>query len=206
MAKFLAKMDFSATQQWLQTRLNDVDLQRVFGDLAPRHYAKASRDAAVLVPLIWRENGVSVLLTRRALHLNKHAGEVSFPGGQIDGDENASAAACREAGEEIGLQLPDAAIVGELPSYVTITGFRVRPVVALLAAPQRLKLSAGEVESVFEVPLSFFCARENYQKQTYFYEEEQRFYWRMFYAHYEIWGATAAMLRCLAQILCRERF
>lgn len=205
MAKFLPKLDFDATANWLTTALADIPEHAIFGDLAPRHYAKASREAAVLVPLVWREAGVSVLLTRRALHLKEHAGEVSFPGGQIDGDENASAAACREAAEEIGLVVPEAAILGELPSYVTITGFRVRPVVALLAAPQTLKLSAGEVESVFEVPLSFFCARQNYQKQDYFYEEEQRFYWRMFYANYEIWGATAAMMRCLAKILCRER-
>ena len=170
------------------------------------------RVAAVLVPLVVRDNGLTVLLTQRADHLNDHAGQVSFPGGRHEPfDADATATALREAQEEVGLDPSRVEILGALPDYLTGTGFRVTPVIGLVHPPFTLKADALEVAEVFEVPLAFLMNPAHHGERVFRYEGGQRRFFAMPYpraesaeaadregqvgGHYFIWGATAAMLR-----------
>lgn len=152
--------------------------------------------AAVLVPLVEHADGLHVLLTLRTAHLDHHAGQISFPGGRMEPeDADAVAAALREANEEIGIEPPQVEILGRLDDYVTITGFRVTPVVALLHQPYTLRPDPFEVADVFEVPLAFLLDRANHQRH--FRENPdgmRRYFYAMPYGERYIWGATAAML------------
>ena len=111
--------------------------------------------AAVLIPLIDRQNGLHVLLTQRAANLRDHAGQVSFPGGRIEPtDQDAWHAALRETQEEIGLAPETIEFGGYLPDHIVGTGFRVTPVVGFVQSPVKLSLATSEVAEVFEVPWS----------------------------------------------------
>ena len=169
------------------------------------------RRAAVLVPLVERPEGLSVLLTRRTDHLSSHAGQISFPGGRAEElDSSPIETALREAEEEIGLHRRHVEIIGVLPDHVTISAYRVTPVVALVQPPFALSADPGEVAEIFEVPLSFLMAGGNHQRRSVALPDgggTRRFY-AMPYKDYFIWGATAAMLRNLYHFLraltCRE--
>src|SRR5262249_20631134 len=158
--------------------------------------------AAVLVPLIERPEGLTVLLTRRSDHLQDHAGQISFPGGRVEpGDADALATALREVEEEIGLSRALVTPIGVLDTYVTRTGFEVTPVVGLVTPPLSLTPDPIEVAAVFEVPLSFILAPASRQRPSALYAGKMRclyvFPWRDYY----IWGATAGMLVNLADLL-----
>jgi len=171
------------------------------------------RVASVLVPLVVRANGLTVLLTQRADHLNDHAGQVSFPGGRQEPfDADATATALREAQEEVGLAPSRVEVLGALPDYLTGTGFCVTPVIGLVHPPFALKADALEVAEVFEVPLSFLMNPAHHEERVFRYEGGERRFFAMPYprgasleaaeegasstgSHYFIWGATAAMLR-----------
>lgn len=158
--------------------------------------------AAVLVPIVEREEELTVLLTRRTLHLTHHAGQISFPGGRIEiSDESAVAAALREVDEEIGIAPTSVELLGELPDYCTGTGFRVTPVVGLIKSPFELAIDAFEVAEVFEVPLSFLMNPANHARHKMFYRGRLREYYAMPYGDYYIWGATAGMLVSLSNLL-----
>jgi 8-oxo-dGTP pyrophosphatase MutT (NUDIX family) len=162
----------------------------------------ALRPAAVLVPLIDRAEGMSVLLTQRTAHLSAHAGQIAFPGGRIEPqDPDATAAALRETEEEIGLSRDRVTIIGRLDTYVTGTGFEVTPVVGLVAAPFALALDPFEVAEAFEVPLSFVLDPGNHRRVTRVYEERTRTFFVLPYENRYIWGATAGMLVNLAEVL-----
>jgi 8-oxo-dGTP pyrophosphatase MutT (NUDIX family) len=153
------------------------------------------RPAAVLVPVVRRESGLTVLLTRRTAHLNDHAGQISFPGGRAEpGDADAAQTALREAAEEIGLEAARVEVLGELHPYVTVTGYRVTPVVGLLTPPLELRPDDFEVAEVFEVPLKFLLDPANHQRNRVLTEGRERHYYAMPYGQYYIWGATAGML------------
>lgn len=153
------------------------------------------RPAAVLVPVVRRESGLTVLLTRRTAHLNDHAGQISFPGGRAEAaDACAAATALRETMEEIGLAAGRVEVLGELPQYVTVTGYRVTPVVGLVTPPLELQPDDFEVAEVFEVPLAFLLDPANHQSNCVRYEGGERRYYAMPYRQYYIWGATAGML------------
>lgn len=162
------------------------------------------RRAAVLVPLVERPEGLSVLLTRRTEHLSSHAGQISFPGGRAEElDSSPIETALREAEEEIGLHRRHVEIIGVLPEHVTISAYRVTPVVALVQPPFTLHADPGEVAEMFEVPLGFLMSGANHERRSVALPDgggTRRFY-AMPYKDYFIWGATAAMLRNLYHFL-----
>ena len=158
--------------------------------------------AAVLVPVVVRESGLTVLLTQRTAHLRDHAGQVSFPGGRCeDGDHGPEATALREAQEEVGIDPAQVEVIGRLPEYRTGTGFSVVPVVGLVSPPLNLKLDDFEVAEVFEPPLDFLLDTANHQRHRIEIRGEMREYWAMPWQGYYIWGATAGMLVSLRSTL-----
>ena len=160
------------------------------------------RDAAVLVPIVDRPAGLTVLLTRRSPHLPDHAGQISFPGGGIDpGDADAEAAALREAEEEIGLARRHVTLIGRLDTYLVRTGFSVVPVVGLLRPPFDLRAEAGEVDEIFEVPLPFFLEPASRLLHSRMFRGAERFFYAYPYGDYYIWGATAGILSNLCDVL-----
>ena len=160
------------------------------------------RPAAVLCGLVERAGALHVVLTRRAAHLNQHAGQVAFPGGKIDAaDPTAMDAALREAEEEIGLPPAQVRILGTLDQYQTSTGFRVTPFVGLIDPAWRPAPDPGEVEEVFEPPLEFLMDPANRQRHHHDRWGTRRHYWAMPWGDYYIWGATAGMLKGLSDRL-----
>jgi 8-oxo-dGTP pyrophosphatase MutT (NUDIX family) len=177
---------------------------RIFTERPPAH-------AAVLVPLVLRPDGLHVLLTRRTDHLRDHAGQVSFPGGRSEAfDANAAATALREAQEEVGLHADRVEVIGQMPTYATVTGFIVTPVVALVQPPFELVLDQREVAEAFEVPLQHLMDPAKHQRHVFAFDGGQRQFLSMPWQgvapdgtprEYFIWGATAAMLRNLYSLL-----
>ncbi|KAB2874836.1 MAG: CoA pyrophosphatase [Ideonella sp.] len=167
--------------------------------------------ASVLVPLVERDGGLNVLLTRRADHLHDHAGQISFPGGRADpGDASAIDTALREAREEVGLPRERVQVLGPLNTYSTVTSYVVTPVVALVWPPFELALDAFEVAEAFEVPLQFLMTPAHHHRHAAEFDGVKRQFlsmpWQGIDAQgrpheYFIWGATAAMLRNLYQFL-----
>jgi 8-oxo-dGTP pyrophosphatase MutT (NUDIX family) len=162
-------------------------------DLLPA--SDALRPAAVLVALIDRAQGASVLLTRRTEALRHHGGQISFPGGRIDpGDADPVAAALREADEEVGLARGQSSPLGYLDPFVTITGFHVFPVVATVSRDYQPRLQAAEVAEAIEVPLEFLLDPRNVNELEVDWQGRRRSLLEYRYQGHRIWGATAAML------------
>jgi 8-oxo-dGTP pyrophosphatase MutT (NUDIX family) len=160
--------------------------------------------ASVLIPLVLRAEGLSMLLTQRTAHLTDHAGQISFPGGRAeDDDASALETALRETEEEIGLNRRHIDIIGTLPDYVTGTGYRVTPVVGLVTPPFELTPDDNEVAEIFEVPLAFLMDGANHQRLSFELPEGagRRTFYAMPYERFFIWGATAGMLRNLFHFL-----
>jgi 8-oxo-dGTP pyrophosphatase MutT (NUDIX family) len=171
------------------------------GDLLPA----ALHPAAVLVGLVERPAGTTLLLTRRTDTLRHHAGQVAFPGGRIDaGDRDEVAAALREAEEEVGVRAEHAVPLGFLDPYATITGFRVVPVVARIDAGYVPRLQASEVAEVFEVPLEFVLDPANSERVGAEFRGRLRHYWQIHFGRHRIWGATAAMILNLRRFIAHE--
>jgi 8-oxo-dGTP pyrophosphatase MutT (NUDIX family) len=167
-----------------------------------QYYPAAPTPAAVLIPIVDHEDGLTVLLTQRASHLKNHAGQISFPGGRIEAaDEGPLAAALRETEEEIGLSRSRIAVLGRLSDYETVTGYRVTPVVGWVEPPFVLKPDPVEVADVFEVPLSFLLDPSNQQRHFRMLGTLRRDYHAIPYGEHYIWGATAAMLLILDRTL-----
>jgi 8-oxo-dGTP pyrophosphatase MutT (NUDIX family) len=163
------------------------------------------RDAAVLVPLVDRAAGLTVLLTQRTEHLNAHAGQISFPGGRVeDSDADAVAAALRETEEELGLHPSHVEVIGELDLYVTRTGYAVTPVVGFVSPPFSLNPDPFEVADAFEVPLDFLVDPANHQRHSRIYRGAERWFYAMPYGERYIWGATAGMIVNLSEVLGAE--
>ena len=173
----------------------------VYGDDGTEGRAAASTAAAVLIPLI-SHNRLTVLFTQRTTHLKSHAGQVSFPGGRVEpGDASAEFTALREAREEIGLAPDRVEILARLPDYRTRTGFRVTPVIGLVAPPLALAPDPREVASVFEVPLAFLLDPGNCQRRTREFQGMTVGFYVFEYEDRVIWGATAGMLVNLYKML-----
>lgn len=181
-------------------------IETITGDYAVAGMAREERaltPAAVLVPLVERSTGYTVLLTQRTAHLEHHPGQISFPGGRAE-EEDAGPieTALREAEEEIGLQRRHVVeIAGFLDLYQTVTGFLITPVVGLVTPPFQLTLDAFEVAEAFEVPLEFILEPKHHERHSMLYKGEQRSYYVIPYENRFIWGATAAMLVSFARRL-----
>ena len=177
---------------------------RVLGD-------RASAAAAVLIGLVPRADGLRVLLTRRTAHLREHAGQISLPGGRVEAeDADIVAAALRETREEIGIPPAQVEIIGQLPTYSTITNFIVTPVVGAIEPPFKFILDRFEVDEVFEVPLAYLMNPAHHRSHNFEADGQRRRFlsmpWRGVGAdgaehEYFIWGATASMLRNLYRFL-----
>jgi 8-oxo-dGTP pyrophosphatase MutT (NUDIX family) len=168
-------------------------------DLRPQG---ALRAAAVLVPLVMRPAGITVLLTQRTDHLHAHAGQISFPGGMLDPeDRGAEDAALRETEEEVGIARDFVELVGRLDTYVTRTGFEVTPLVGLVRPDFTLAPDTFEVAEVFEVPLGFLIDPANHRRESRVLGGSTRYFYAMPWNRYYIWGATAGMLVNLSEVL-----
>ena len=197
-------MSGRAAEAWLRRRFagGRVVTPIATGDGHPWRQTEELRPAAVLVPVMRRDAGLTILLTRRTDHLYDHAGQISFPGGRSEArDESPAATALRETFEEIGLPHSHVEVLGLLPVYSTVTGYRVTPVVGLVSPPPAFSLDAFEVAEAFEVPLTFFLDPGNHQRNTLQYQGRTRHYYAMPYENRYIWGATAGMLMNLYAFL-----
>jgi 8-oxo-dGTP pyrophosphatase MutT (NUDIX family) len=166
----------------------------------PRFSQREPVHASVLVPLVMRDSGITVLLTERTRHLSNHSGQVAFPGGKAD-PEDASAidTALREAEEEIGLERRFVQVLGTLPIYTTGSAFLVTPVIALVNSNHIIKANPNEVADVFEVPLGFLMDPANHRRHAVEWAGSRREWLSMPFSDGTterfIWGATAGMLR-----------
>ena len=178
----------------------------VYGDEGVRPGPQALTPASVLVPIVERAEELTVLFTRRTAHLKDHSGQVSFPGGRSQaGDPTPEATALRETEEEVGLSPQRIELLGRLPEYHTRTGFRVTPVVGLVATPFELQPDPFEVEEVFEVPLSFLLDPAHHQRHTREFQGRRVQYFAIPYRSHYIWGATAGMLVNFYRFLATAR-
>jgi len=165
----------------------------------------ALRPAAVLVPLIDRAEGMTVLLTQRTPHLSAHAGQISFPGGRVEKEDvDAVATALRETEEEVGLTRDLVEVIGRLDTYVTGTGFEITPIVGLVEPAYTLTIDPFEVAEAFEVPLSYILDRGNHNRTERESAGRTRVFFVLPYQGRNIWGATAGMLVNLADVLNPE--
>ena len=160
------------------------------------------KPAAVLVPIVDRPHGMTILLTQRTDHLHDHAGQISFPGGRAEPtDLDLQATALRETEEEVGLPRERIDLVGQLDIYVTRTGFEVTPVVGIVNPPFPVKPDPFEVADVFEVPLSFIVDPDNHEQDSRIHNGVARQFYVLPYEGRYIWGATAGMLVNLSEVL-----
>ncbi|MBT3360204.1 MAG: CoA pyrophosphatase [Rhodospirillales bacterium] len=163
------------------------------------------RPAAVLIPVVNRDGDLSVIFTRRTDHLPDHAGQISFPGGRIEADDQSPEdAALRETEEEIGLHRSRVEILGRLERYDVRTGFSVTPVVGMVEPPFDLVPDAHEVAETFEVPLAFLLDPENHQLHERKNDGGDRHFYAVPYGDHFIWGATAGMLMNLYQRMAEK--
>jgi 8-oxo-dGTP pyrophosphatase MutT (NUDIX family) len=183
------------------TRPAEPDVYRIPGlpgDLPPalaRLRPRRVTPAAVLIPLLDREPGLSVLFTVRSDALKHHPGQVSFPGGRLEpDDEGPSEAALREAAEEIGLPPARVEVLGFLPNYLTITGYSVTPVVGVVEPEFEMVIDRTEVSEVFEVPLDYLFEAANVRRGHKRFMGVELPYFEIPWGQHRIWGATAAML------------
>jgi 8-oxo-dGTP pyrophosphatase MutT (NUDIX family) len=169
------------------------------GDL-PEHRANATVEAAVLIAVTERMDP-GVILTVRREHLRTHAGQIAFPGGRLDSDEDAVAAALREAHEEILLDPTAVDVVGTIEPYRTVTGYIVCPVIGVIPPDLPLQPHEDEVADWFEAPLPYLLDPANQHRRSALFEGRTRHYYEIIWNDRRIWGATAAMIVNLSRRL-----
>lgn len=164
------------------------------------------KSAAVLIALFddnkegdeYSPKGLQVLLTKRASHLKHHPSQISFPGGKVElTDKNLIDTALREAQEEIGLDPETVTVIGQLPSYEVISGYQVTPIVAIIDSVQTYQKDDNEVDEIFHVPLQHFLQDANHHTIASYRNGRHHNVHFYPYRHYNIWGATAAMMKDL---------
>ena len=165
---------------------------------------QALRDAAVLIPVVDHGDEATVILTKRAERLKSHSGQVAFPGGRIDPtDASPEAAALRETAEEIGLGEDHIEIIGRMRDYVSGSGYRIAPVLAIVRPGFDLSINEHEVDAAFEVPLRFLMDPANHSQDSRMWNEREWFFYDMPYGGQRIWGVTAGIIRTLYERLYR---
>ncbi len=171
-------------------------------DLNPDASARPGRvlkAAGVLIAVENGPDGPQVILTKRSARLKHHPGQVAFPGGRQDpGDTDSIDAALREATEEIALPRTAVEILGCLPDHETVTAYLMTPVVARVTAPFNARPEAGEVAEIFRVPLRYLSDPANFRVEGRRWQGGMRLYYTVPWGPYYIWGATARILRTLA--------
>jgi 8-oxo-dGTP pyrophosphatase MutT (NUDIX family) len=184
-------------------RLLGVDAERT--QRLQKHFPANPVPAAVLVPLIDRPGGLTVLLTERASQLARHSGQISFPGGRVDPtDADVTSTALREAQEEIGLDPARVRVFGYLPDHLVISGFRVTPVLSLVTPPIVLEPNPAEVAGVFEVPVSHVFDSNNHKARLRRVGDEDILLYDIPWEGQNIWGATAGMLLTFVRMVLGE--
>jgi 8-oxo-dGTP pyrophosphatase MutT (NUDIX family) len=167
--------------------------------------ARTLKPAGVLIPIIERDVGLSVLLTQRSAELKHHAAQVCFPGGRMEeSDTNILAAALRETHEEVGIAPQEISVIGFLDPMPTVTGYAVTPVVGLLSEPADLIVDTSEVEYAFEVPLLFLLDKRNQRAAEREFHGKKMPIIEFVYDDKRIWGATAFMLVNLRNLLLKQ--
>lgn len=191
-----------ATQEHLNDAVADYGDHVLNPDLRKVFVHDRLRDAAVLIPVVDRGDGSTVILTKRAERLKNHSGQIAFPGGRIDPtDVSPEAAALRETVEEIGLAGDYIDVIGRLPDYVTGSGYRIAPVLGVVRPGFHLTLNEGEVDDVFEVPLGFLMDPANHGRASRVWQDQERFFYAMPFEERYIWGVTAGIIRALYERL-----
>lgn len=175
--------------------LTPIELPFGLDKLLTPGVVKTLRPASVLVPVIRHPQGLTVLLTKRSETLRSHKGQISFPGGRREQtDGSAAAAALREAQEEVGLDPVRVEVIGYLDDYLTVTRYRVTPVVGFVSEPPTLKLDEGEVAEAFEVPLDLLVQDGSYERKVFSNGGMNIPFFEVNHGDRRIWGATAGML------------
>ena len=178
----------------------------VYADDDAERFESNSTKAAVLVPIVSHPGAATVLFTQRTTHLKSHSGQISFPGGRVEPhDPTPEFTALRETQEEIGLAQERVEILARMPEYLTRTGFRVTPVVGLVAPPLELSPDPNEVAEVFEVPLEFLLQERNYWREERELLGRMRSYYVIQFEERRIWGVTAGMLVNFCQLVSGAR-
>jgi 8-oxo-dGTP pyrophosphatase MutT (NUDIX family) len=178
---------------------SDFDLNPQF-----RPEGRVLRPAAVLLAVVERPSGPAVLLTKRAAGLRHHPGQIALPGGRVDDtDPDPAAAALREAEEEVALDPARVRILGQMPAHETVTGYAMTPVVAHVAGDFTPRVQQAEVAEAFFVPFAHVADPANYRVERRQWRGHWRSYWAVPWGPYYIWGATARVLRALAEGLNR---
>ena len=190
-----------ATRMPMPTLYGDHVLNPSFEEQMKR---AAYKDAAVLIGIRDVAGEASVVLTQRTAHLKSHAGQVAFPGGKIDPDDvSPEAAAMREAHEEISLDPSLVTPIGRLPDYLTGSGYRIKPVLALIDREARFAANPEEVEDVFEVPFSHLMNLENHKRESRFWQGAERHFYTICHIDRYIWGVTAGIIHMMHERLYR---
>ncbi|MBU2889788.1 CoA pyrophosphatase [Celeribacter halophilus] len=185
----------SALLQYRGEPSSDFDLNK---DLEPA-IKQPLRPAGVLVPIRETADGLRLILTKRSSALKHHPGQIAFPGGRVEPtDVSPVEAALREAHEEIGLPPSVVEVLGQLPTHQTVTQFEMYPVLGWIRGDCELTPEAGEVSEIFEVPLSHVLNSANFTIQSRRWRGHMRSFYTVPYGPYYIWGATARILRVLA--------
>jgi 8-oxo-dGTP pyrophosphatase MutT (NUDIX family) len=199
------------TREWITERFRadtPNPVKKDWGDhlLNPRMgQADNLIPAAVLIPVVNREDELKVLFTRRATNLAQHAGQISFPGGHIEESDNEPIdAALRETEEEVGLPRHHIDVIGQLENYISRTGFEITPIVGVIEPPFTVVPQPSEVAEIFEVPLSFLLNPENHHRHIREISGENREFYAMPFGEYYIWGVTAGILVNLYEYLSSE--
>ena len=192
--EFRRRAAHDATRQDAHT----YDDHRLNGELFSDVRREALSKAAVLVPIVDRGSEATVLLTKRTQGLRAHAGQVAFPGGRVDPEDlSIEDAALREAMEEVGLERRFVETVGRLPDYIAGSGFLITPVLSVVSPGFSLRINPDEVEAAFEVPLRFLMDPANHIRDSGLWQEKKRYFYRMPYQDWMIWGVTAGMIHGL---------